>query len=155
MAVRVSLTLVFKDPQLSWPGGKVPQWLDKTPEPLELEPGQETLNSTSLSQVSQEASSWSPLLCHTPIPSPWLATGHRATCLRPTETASSPSHRHPRGPAQGTVPLGWMKISTGLSKVCLLAKVIMMLLAERADGAASARISWVGLSTPKRHRKAG
>lgn len=133
----------------------MPHWLDETPESLELELGQETLNSTSLSQVSQEASSWSPLLCHAPVPSPWLATGHGAACLHPTETACPPSHRHPGGPSQGTVPLGWMKISTGLSKVCLLAKVIMMLLAERADGAASARISWVGLSTPKRHRKVG
>lgn len=95
MAVRVSLTLVFKDPQLSWPGGKVPQWLDKTPEPLELEPGQETLNSTSLSQVSQEASSWSPLLCHTPIPSlpgwpqgtgPHACAPQKQHLLPPTDT---------------------------------------------------------------------
>lgn len=46
------------------------------------------------------------------------------------------------------LPLGWIKISTGLSKVCLLASVITMLLAERAEGSASARISCVGLSTP-------
>lgn len=48
------------------------------------------------------------------------------------------------------LPLGWMRISTGLSKVCLLASVITMLLAERAEGSASARISCVGLSTPAR-----
>lgn len=58
-------------------------------------------------------------------------------------------------PQARTVPLGWMSISTGRSKVCLLAKVMIMLLAEHADGAASARISWVGLSTPEWHRKAG
>lgn len=46
------------------------------------------------------------------------------------------------------IPLGWIRISTGLSKVCLLASVITMLLAERAEGSASARISCVGLSTP-------
>lgn len=51
------------------------------------------------------------------------------------------------------LPLGWMRISTGLSKVCLLASVIMMLLAERAEGSASARISCVGLSTPARGKR--
>lgn len=55
----------------------------------------------------------------------------------------------PRGPAGDTVPLGWMRIYTGRSKVCLLARVTMILSAELADGAASARISWVGLSTPE------
>lgn len=58
-------------------------------------------------------------------------------------------------PAGCTVPLGWMRISTGRSKVCLLARVTMMLSAELAEGAASARISWVGLSTPEWRRKMG
>lgn len=48
-----------------------------------------------------------------------------------------------------------MRISTGRSKVCLLARVTMMLSAELAEGAASARISWVGLSTPEWRRKMG
>lgn len=95
----------------------------------------------------------SPLL-GTPILSPaghW-AKGHRSV---PTGAVPPPSRRRPRGPAWCTVPLGWMRISTGRSKVCLLASVIMMLLAERADGAASARISWVGLSTPEWYKKTG
>lgn len=46
-----------------------------------------------------------------------------------------------QSPPWGTIPLGWRRISTGRSKVCLLAKVMMMLLAECAEGAASARIS--------------
>lgn len=46
-----------------------------------------------------------------------------------------------QSPSWGTIPLGWRRISTGRSKVCLLAKVMMMLLAECAEGAASARIS--------------